>query len=290
MGTSSAYGGPGNSTPLIPSWLEPDGEAAPPEPNETSADGDGASDGAPDHPEQEPLPDVLPNTNRFTVPRTNFTRFVRSGGSDRASLGRAVSGYVSRSSGGARNAARRMGSTRRTGRQLLGFLSDVVTQGARQALSALNLESLAGRPIDEIFLGLVDYICPDGGTVDEGIARDAFIETIADLVESGITDLDALTPDQMQTFFELHTAHAIQTRICNDIGAQAILLPEDVRTATSIQDQIYDFVRRGVADALTRSGNAINELTADNIQQFVDQIYEDAFAILRSLGEREAVL
>lgn len=286
MGTSSAYGGPGNSTPLIPSWLEPNGEAPPPAPNETSADGDGAGDGAP---EQEPLPDTLSNTNRFTVPRTNFTRFVRSGGNDRTSLGRAVSGYVSRSSGGARNAARRMGSTRRTGRQLLGFLSNAVTQGARQALRVLNLESLAGRPIDEIFLGLVDYICPDGGTVDEGIARDAFIETIADLAENGIVDLDALTPDQMQTLFELHTAHAIQTRICNDIGAQAILLPADVRTATSIQDQIFDFVRRGVADALTRSGNAINELTADNIQQFVDQVYEDAFAILRSLGEREAV-
>ena len=289
MGTSSSYGGPGNSTPLVPTWLESDGEAPPPAPNETSADGDGAGDGAPEHPEQEPLHDTPSNTNRFTVPRTNFTRFVRSGGSDRASLGRAVSGYVSRSSGGARNAARRMGSTRRTGRQLLGFLSNAITQGARQALRALNLESLAGRPIDEIFLGLVDYICPDGGTVDEGIARDAFIETIADLVESGIPDLDALTPDQMQTLFELHTAHAIQTRICNDIGAQAILLPEDVRTATSIQDQIFDFVRRGVVDALTRSGNAINELTADNIQQFVDQIYEDAFAILRSLGEREAV-
>ncbi|MFC0219801.1 P-loop NTPase fold protein [Pseudochelatococcus lubricantis] len=37
------------------------------------------------------------------------------------------------------------------------------------------------------------------GVLAEGIAREAFIETIADLAGAGITDLDGLTADQMQT-------------------------------------------------------------------------------------------
>ena len=117
-----------------------------------------------------------------------------------------------------------MGSSRGAGARLLGFLSDARAQGAREALRALNLGALAGRPIEEVFLGLADYVCPDGGTVDEGIAREAFIETIADLAAIGITDLDALTPDQMQTVFELYATHAIEARLAT-ISARRRILP-----------------------------------------------------------------
>lgn len=224
MGTSSAYGGSGGGTPLVPSWLEGDGGA-----------GDGSDAGSPDSPDT-PLPPQMPAAppdrpplqspppeDRFTAARSNFSGFARLGGNNRASLGRAISHYVSRSTGGLRQAAQRMGSSRRVGARLLGFLADAQARGAQEALRALKLESLAGRPIEEIFLGLADYICPEGGTVDEGIARDAFIETIADLASLGVTDLDALTADQMQTVFELYATHAIETRICNDIGTKKVM-------------------------------------------------------------------
>ena len=111
-----------------------------------------------------------------------------------------------------------MGSSRGVGAGLVRFLNDASANGVREALRTLNLESLAGRPIEEVFAGLADYICPEGGSIDEGIARDAFVETIADLAGAGITDIDALTPGQIQTVFELYATHAIEARICNDIG------------------------------------------------------------------------
>jgi len=125
-----------------------------------------------------------------------------------------------------------------SGVPLLSFLSSAVANGPREALRALNLEKLAGRPIEEVFIGLMEYVCPEGGTVDEGIARDAFIETIADLAETGISDFDSLTADQMQTIFELYATHAIETRLCNDIGMKAITLPSDAAQAASIQRQL----------------------------------------------------
>jgi hypothetical protein len=288
VGTSSAYGGPGEGTPLIPSWLESDvmvdAPAAPAAP-------DGAPGGDPSVPAPLHHRPAIPEpaaANRFTGARGNFTRFAHSGGSDRASLDRAVSGYVSTSSGGARHAAQRMGASRGAGARLLGFLTDAQARGARVALRALNLEGLAGRPIDEVFVGLADYICPSAGTVDEGIAREAFVEMIIELTTLGVTDMDALTVDQMQTVFELYATHAIEARLCNDIGAKLITAPSDAQAALRVQGQLRDFIRNGVSDALTAARVETPTLTQDRVQSFVDSVYERAFDILQALGDAEA--
>lgn len=281
MGTSSAFGGQGGGTPLVPSWLGNEGS-----PPATAPDGAPPpnGNGAPARP---PVPPTADPT-RFSAARNNFSRFAGSGGDDRRALGRAVSHYVGSSSGGARTAAARMGSARGAGSRLLGFLSDAARRGATEALRALNLGALAGRPIEEIFLGLADYVCPDGGTIDEGIAREAFIETIADLAGAGLTDIDGLTPDQMQTVFELYATNAIEARLCNDIGLKTVILPSDSRQAAQVQAQLNDFIRRAVADALTTARAAAAALTPDRVLAFVGGIYEQAFGILQIMGDAEA--
>jgi hypothetical protein len=284
MGTSNGNRGQDGRTPLVPSWLPAGG--APPEPPEPPP-----ADGVPP---RIPLPSALPPmppmaaADRFTAARNNFSRYASSGGSDRASLGRALSHYVSTSSGGSGTAAQRMGSSRTAGAQLLGFLSGAVANGPQEALRRLNLQGLAGQPIEEIFVGLIDYVCPEGGSLDEGIAREAFIETIADLAENGVVSLDGLTADQMQTIFELYAAHAIEARLCNDIGAKAIGLPADAARAATVQKQLLDFVRRSVSDAMTQARAAMLALTPETVSGFVTRIYESAFNILETLAEAEA--
>src|SRR4029077_2283585 len=216
-----------------------------------------------------PLPG---DASRFTAARNNFSRFATSGGRDRGSLGRAVSHYVSTSSGGGRTAAQRMGASRRAGSQLVNFLSGAVADGPREALRTLKLEHLAGRPVEEVFIGLIEYVCPEGGTIDDGIAREAFIETIADLADNGITNFDALTIDQLQTIFELYATHAIEARLCNDIGAKAITLPASVGDAANVQTQLLDFIRRSVADALTSARAGIQALTPSLVMGFVTKV------------------
>ncbi len=289
MGTSTAYGGPNGGTPLIPTWLGGDDQAP------VSIGAGGGPDGT--VPNDQSDPESLPNRppmpkqadpQRFTGARANFTRFAGSGGSDRASLGRAISNYVSKSVGGSRQAAQRMGSSRNAGTRLLTFLSDIQTKGIRDTLKNLDLESLAGRPITEIFIGLADYICPGSGTVDEGIAREAYIETIVELASEGMTDLNTFTQDQMQTVFELYVTHAIEARICNDIGTKAVTMPTDAKAAHRVESQLRDFIRGGVSDALTRERENSPNLSTDKIHSFVDAVYESAFSILKALGDAEA--
>ncbi len=178
MGTSNSYGGPGGNTPLIPSWFGGD-----------DGGGDGgndAPDGSPDDGQPQNQPDqpqdgttsnpiITPTSpgSRFQTPRGNFTRFAGSGGSDRRSLGRAVSGYVSGSMSGSKNASKRMGSSRRVAGGLINFLSAAAGGGINAALTERNLGHLIGKSVEDIFIGLSEIICPQGGSVDEGIARNA---------------------------------------------------------------------------------------------------------------------
>lgn len=292
MGTSSAFGGQSGGTPLVPSWLE-DGGSPPASPPLAPAGPPLPTPPQPNAapPASPPSPPPIPpggDASRFSSARSNFSRYARSGGNDRKSLGRAVSQYVRSSNGSARTASSRMGSSRGAGSRLIGFLSDAVERGPSEALRALDLVALAGRPIEEIFLGLVDYICPDGGSIDEGIAREAFIETITDLAGAGITDMNDFTAAQMQTVFELFATNAIEARLCNDIGAKTIILPSDAREAMRVQQQLHDFIRRAVADALSSASAIPGALSPGRALQFVDGIYQQAFGILQIMGEAEA--
>lgn len=290
MGTSSSYGGPRGKTPLVPTWVEPIGSAGPlpaslipPDGTPIVPPGD-----VPQAPPDRLNPPAEGDADRFRGPRSSFSRFAKSGGSNGGSLGRAVSGYVSHSSGGARRAAQKMGASRTSAGRLLGFLTDAQARGPREALRALDLENLAGRPMEEVFLGLMEYVCPKGGSVDEGIARDAFIETIADLTAVGIADLDGLTAGQTQTVLELYATHAIEDRLCNEIGTKAIALPQDVQAIEATMEQLRDFVRGSVSDSIQRAQAAFNNLTVERVQAVVDAVYEAAFAFLQAAGDLAA--
>ncbi|GHB86376.1 Qat anti-phage system associated protein QatB [Persicitalea jodogahamensis] len=300
MGTSNSYGGPGNSTPLVPSWLNdeydsgtvqdsPENESD--ESDSTAANGDdnttdtdsGLGDSKP-----SAEPDDAINTERYRQARTNFTRFVKSGGSGSAALGRAVSNYVSKSSGGSRKAAQKMGASKRTTSGIVNFLGSVRTEGIQSTLEKYNLGHLIGRSIEDIFLGLSDYICPDGGNIDEGIARSAFIETIVDLAEQGITDLSSLSDAQFQLIVEMYATNAIEARLCNDIGTKIIIAPENLSSVENIQEQLHDFISRGVSDAVNSLPIEFKDLTMSDTTNFVEQIYIEAFNILKILGEIES--
>lgn len=181
-----------------------------------------------------------------------------------------------------------MGSSRGTAARIAGFLGDVSARGLQSALATFNLAGLAGSSPAEIFAALVEQFCPEGGSIDEGIARDAFMETVIDLADAGVTDMANLTPEQMQTVLELYVAHTIEDRIFNDVGIKGVELPADASAAQAVQDQLHDFILGGVADAFSAAAIDFTSIDPNAIGQTIERIYESAFDILEALGEEEA--
>lgn len=287
MGTSSSSAGPGSATPLVPTWLEPAAHpAAPVDPElAPSAPADHAT--VPPN-AQAPTPTPPPLPNRFRDARSNLSRFASSGGTDRRSLGRAISDYVSTSSGGARTAARRLAPSRTAASGLIAFLSDARSRGTTEALRRLNLPDLAGRPIQEVFVALTDVLCPDGGSIDEGIARDAFIETIADALDAGIVDVATLTADQMITIFEMFVARSIEGRLHNDIGTKAIAFPASNDAVQTVQDQVHDFIVGRVHDSVHGMRDQLSAVQGSALDAIVNRIYIESFELMQVMAEAMA--
>jgi hypothetical protein len=227
MGTSGRSGGSGSNTSLVPTFLD----EPPQRPLPGEAPPDGAEAGTNDSdPGPPPRPDIEmpPVPARFQTARRNFSTFARSGGSDRGALRRAVSDYVRSGTQGSTNAVRRMGASRNAGSAVLGMFRGFQRDGVEASLRRLNLDRLIGRPARDIFVGLTDVICQDGGQIDEGIARDAWLETVADLDQFGIDDLNALNIDQIQGVLITFIVHAVETRLFQDIGANGLDIASDL--------------------------------------------------------------
>lgn len=218
--------------------------------------------------------------------RGSFSRFTRTG--SRSALGSALANYVRNGTGGARRAARRMGASRAVGAGVLGVVRDFQRLGPAETLRQLNLIGLAGQPAADVFLAIVDVVCPPGGAVDEAIARQAMLETIGDMAEAGVGSFDALTPEQLREFFLDFIARSIEGRVMADIGGRGITLPDDVAAVESAQAQLHDFVTGCTRGALSPRLDGIERLADREIQGVVNQIYEAAFGLVAAAGEAAA--
>lgn len=290
MGTSKGYGGPAGG--LVPSFLN---DPAPPAlPGAPAVPPPGpAALGAP-APQSPATPAPQPTLPRpdtsgagdFRGPRANFSRFARTG--SRSSLGNAVSGYVRSGTGGAGRAARRMGSSRATARGLLGVVRDFQRVGPVETLRRLDLAGLAGRPAPDVFVAILEFICPPGGAVDEAIARGAMLETIGDMAEAGVGSFDALTPAQMQEFFLDFVARSIEGRVMADLGGRGVTVPDNIAAVESAQAQLHDFVAGATRGQLIGRLDGVERLSDRDIEATVNQIYETAFELIAAAGEAAA--
>jgi hypothetical protein len=291
MGTSKLYGGPANG--LVPSFLNEPAQPTLPVPTAPpAAPGAPTTPGTPGAPPPasprpaQPLPPDMSGVGDLRGARTSFSRFTRTG--SRASLGSAVSNYVRNGTGGAARAGRRMGASRATARGLLGVVRDFQRLGPVETLRQLDLAGLAGRPAPDVFVAILEFICPPGGAVDEAIARAAMLETIGDMAEAGVGSFDALTPVQMQEFFLDFIARSIEGRVMADLGGRGVTLPDDIAAVESAQAQLHDFVTGATRGQLSGRLEGLERLSDQQIEASVNQIYETAFDLIAAAGEAAA--
>lgn len=142
--------------------------------------------------------------------------------------------------------------------------------------------------MQDVFVALTDVLCPDGGSIDEGIARDAFIETIADVLVAGIVDLANLTADQMLTIFELFVARSIEGRLHNDIGMNAIKFPASNAAVQAVQDQVHDFIVGRVHDCVHGIRDQLTGVQGPALDAIVNRVYVESYELMQVMAEEMA--
>ena len=260
MGTSTSNPGQKGRTPIVPSWLD-DGNL-------------------------EPLPG---EPNRFTAPRSNFTRHLndhRAGNGGRSGyLHRATSHYVRNSLGGSKNATLRLGAARSSTVRMFSVFNSIIANGISETQKQFNLGDILGKNASEALIMVSKFVCPDGGSTDEGIARDSYFEAIISMPELESKNIEELSPAEFLAFTEHYMSKVIEVRLLNDIGNKCFSLPDSVAQVDEIQRQLTAFIRGSISDAVARLNVNIAQISSAQAQEMVDSIYELSYDILASLGD-----
>ena len=260
MGTSTSNPGQKGGTPLIPSWL--DDSDFPPQPQAA---------------------------NRFSISRANFTRFIndnRSGnGGNSRHLNKAASHYVRNSLGGSSNATARLGAARTSAVRMFSVFNSIITRGVDETQRSFKLGDIIGKKASEALLMIGEFVCPDGGSTDEGIARDSYIEAIIAMPELQEKNIEALSPPEFLAFTQHYMAKVIEDRLINDIGTKSFSLPDSVTQIDEIQQQLSGFISGAVSDAVAKLNIDISQIDSSQAKSIVDLIYKKSYDLLAGLEE-----
>jgi hypothetical protein len=131
----------------------------------------------------------------------------------------------------------------------------------------------------------MDFVCPDGGPTDEGIARSSYIETLMSISDLENKTIETLTDDEFLTFTKTYMTNVIQERLLNDIGNKIISLPDDITTVEVIQNQIKDFINGCITDAITDLKVEVRNIDTNHTRDIVEGVYERVYSILSELEE-----
>ena len=259
MGTSSHNPGQNGHTPLVPSWV----------------DGDDSNISAPIMPNGDP--------QRFSAAKGNMTRFAENGKAQ--NFKNSVSQYVRHSTGGVQGAVNRLGSAKTSTARLVGVVGAYSEGGAGAVQDYLKTYNLIGVRADEALRSITDLICNDGGTTNEGIARDAYIDTLADLKELRSKNFEELHPDQIMLFLEGCMARIVVGRLLNDIGNKTLSVPDSLQKAGNVKRRMTNLVKGLIGDIFTNMNLTPDRIQKDKAQSISDSVYEKVYRSFAAAGE-----
>lgn len=200
---------------------------------------------------------------------------------------KSIANYVRNSMGGSRNATLRLGAARNSSSRFLNITGIFASGGAQAVEQYLSLENLTKKNAMDALLAITDFICPDGGPQDEGIARNAYITAIEESPELASIPFEELTAEQMLLIVQKSMVNIVCGRIINDIGNKIIMLPENMDIAEKLVIQIKEFIKGAISDAISKLKIDINNLSQRKSIDIIDAVYQTAFEIIAEVGDDE---
>lgn len=302
MGTSKSYGGPTDSSPLLPAWAQnpeatnPGGVSQDPPsstgtgaPASVAPDGDSAT--PPDSEDDEtPAPGavVSSSTQPWRTAKIRLGKAAQSG--SRVDLRSAGTAYT-HARGGARAASGAARGGRKATASLAGFFAGVASTGIRTALQRAGLAQYVGRDHDQVFAAIVNALAPAGSSTEEAAARHAAAEVLEELytqfavVAGGLERLNAMTADDVRAAIELSIAKYIYHRWLGELSQRLEEKSVSAAQAERLEREMKTYVREIVQLDLT----SINVLQLDwngpQGARLLEELYEQAYGILGAAGD-----
>jgi len=312
MGTSASGAGAGGSNPLIPTWIGGGGGAPPtplpqpPQPPVQSPQGDGNN--APGAPApnnnvgntgdtspggtnalQNNINGNAAGPNRFSGPRRNLNKFIKSGSTDARALRNALKGYSLQAAGSTQNLARRMQPSSSRVAAFYETINRVRDNGKNAALAQFNLASYQDKPLFEILSSLTDVIFRDTGklyedTQDDSITKQAYANTIVRICELDGIDLDSLSNDEIITMTSIFIEETIAQRVINDVGNLLTEKNSNVAELIAAEDNIYQIVSGLVRNRIMPEISVSQLGDRSTFNTNVENIYRIAFDAIAGIN------
>ncbi len=289
MGTSNSYGGPKDTSHLLPSWAR----------QSSDIDSNSTDNGIPpDDGEAEQNIPGNDNSNDQNTPVQNhesrpqekwknaknaMSRYA-SRGSGQGGPARAGRAYI-RAEGGAQKAAQSIKSGKTTARKLASFFTTTARSDISQGLNSIGLGHLVGKDVDTVFSGLIDTLLDNGVNFDENIARqaieDAMISSYEQCSENqNFESLEHLTEEQLKRAIEDFVSGYIYKRWLQELGNCIERKAVSEIEAVKLEKEVKIYVRDLVNLELNSRNIFSIDWNGDEGRQIFDSLYEDAYSLI----------
>ena len=135
------------------------------------------------------------------------------------------------------------------------------------------------------FTKIASFVCPDGGPNDEGMARSAYFDTIAEDQMLYEKKIEELTAQDCMSILQKYMSKVIMEHIKNDIANKIIILPNDINEISRIEGSVEQLIQQSVADACAEVQQNNLQMTNTKAEQITDSIYKKTYEILEGQGE-----
>lgn len=289
MGTSNSYGGPKDTSHLLPSWARQNsdidnnstGNGIPPDDGEVEQNIPG-NDNSNDQDTQD-LNHESRSQGKWENAKNMMSRYA-SRGSEQGSPARAGRAYI-RAEGGAQKAAQSVKSGKTTARKLATFFTTTARSDISQGLNSIGLGHLVGKDVDTVFSELIDTLLDNGVNFDENIAREAIEDALASFYKQcsenqNFKSLERLTEEQLKRAIEDFVSGYIYKRWLQKLGNCIERKAVSEIEAVKLEGEVKIYVRDLVNLELDSRNILSIDWNGDEGRQMIDSLYEDAYSLI----------
>ena len=108
----------------------------------------------------------------------------------------------------------------------------------------LSLGNIEGLPASDFFVKIAAFICPDGGPNDEGIARSAYYDAIADDPDLYGKPTESLTHEECESVLQNFMSKVVLEQLMNDIANKTITLPNNINEVAHIEEKVEQMIKQ----------------------------------------------